>query len=78
LRIGDIFIAGRKKRERVVAEISLAYLTQFALEIGRARSWDEAIVFLNQEGRAYEMWKRGMTAGEDYIKSELRSPLDFC
>ena len=64
---------GRKKRDKVVAEISLAHLTQSAHEIGRALSPDEAIVFLNEEGRAYEMGKRMMGAGEDYIKSALRS-----
>jgi len=66
-------MAGRRKRDKVVAEISLAHLIQFAHEIGRALSPDEAIAFLNEEGRAYEMWKRMMSAGEDYIKLALRS-----
>lgn len=35
------------------------------------------MAFLNQSGRAYEMGKRMMRAGEDYIKSSLptRAPL---
>jgi len=31
------------------------------------------MAFLNQNGRAYEMWKRMMQAGEDYIKSSLQT-----
>jgi hypothetical protein len=30
------------------------------------------MAFLNQEGRAYDMWKQMMRAGEEYIKSTLR------
>lgn len=63
----------KKRREKVVAEITLAHLTEFAGEIGRKLDQDEAIAFLNQEGRAYEMWKRMMLAGEEYIKSALQS-----
>ena len=37
-----------KKRERVVAEITLAHLTQFAREMGRSLSPEEAVAFLNQ------------------------------
>jgi hypothetical protein len=62
-----------KKREKVVAEISIAHLVQCAAGIGRALSQEEAVVFLNEEGRAYEMWKRMMAAGEDYIRSALRT-----
>ena len=61
----------RKKRERVVAEITLAHLTQFAREMGRTLSQEEAVAFLNQEGRAYDMWKHMMLAGEEYIKTNL-------
>ena len=63
----------KKPRERVVAEITLPYLTQVAAEAGRALSPEEALAFLNQEGRAYDMWKCMMQAGEDYIKSSLRT-----
>ena len=67
----------RKPREKVVAEITLAHLTQFARQMGRSLTPQEALDFLNQNGRAYEMWKRMMQAGEDYIKSSLqgRTPL---
>jgi hypothetical protein len=46
----------RKPRERVVAEITLAHLTQFASQMGRSLTPEEAMAFLNQNGRAYEMW----------------------
>jgi hypothetical protein len=67
----------RKPREKVVAEITLAHLTQFAQQMGRSLTPEEAMAFLNQNGRAYEMWKRMTQAGEDYIKSSLqtRTPL---
>lgn len=61
----------KKKREKVVAEITLAHLTQFARQLGRQLSQEEAVAFLNQEGRAYAMWKHMMHAGEEYIKSAL-------
>ena len=63
----------RKKRERVVAEITLPHLVQLAEEIGLPLSREDAITFLNQDGRAYDMWKRMMQAGEDYIKLSLRN-----
>jgi hypothetical protein len=62
----------KKKREKVIAEITLAHLTQFATEAGHSLSPEEAIAFLNQEGRAYAMWKRMMQAGEEYFKSTLQ------
>lgn len=62
----------KKKREKVVAEITLAHLMQLALENGHSLTQDEAIAFLNQDGRAYAMWKQMMQAGEEYIKSSLR------
>ena len=68
----------KKKRERVVAEITLAHLTQFAREMGRSLSPEEGVAFLNQEGRAYDMWKHMMLAGEEYIKTNLeksRTPM---
>jgi hypothetical protein len=63
----------RKQREKVVAEITIAHLTQFASESGRPLSAEEAVAFLNQQGRAYEMWKQMMHAAEEYIKSALHS-----
>jgi hypothetical protein len=64
----------KKKRERVVAEITLSHLTQVAQELGRTLNQEEALAFLNQDGRAYAMWKHMMLAGEDYIKTCLTSP----
>jgi hypothetical protein len=63
----------RKPREKVVAEITLAHLTQFANESGRPISHEDAIAFLNQQGRAHEMWKQMMQAAEQYIKTALHS-----
>lgn len=62
----------KKKRQKVVAEITVAHLTEFASEIDSELTQDEAIAFLNEEGRAYEMWKHMMRAGEEYIKSALQ------
>jgi hypothetical protein len=62
----------RKPREKVVAEITLPYLTQVPAGIGQELSREDAMAFLNQEARAYAMWKQMMRAGEDYIKSTLR------
>jgi hypothetical protein len=61
----------KKKREKVVAEITLTHLTEFAEGLGLRMSHEEAIAFLNQNGRAYDMWKHMMHAGEEYIKSAL-------
>jgi hypothetical protein len=63
----------RKQREKVVAEITVAHLTQFANESGRPLSTEEAVAFLNQQGRAYEMWKQMMHAAEEYIKNALQA-----
>ena len=62
----------KKNREKVVAEITVSHLAEFASEIGRTLNHDEAVAFLNGEGRAYEMWKHMMLAGEEYVKSALR------
>jgi hypothetical protein len=62
----------KKKREKVVAEITLAHLTQFARESGKSLSPQEAIAFFNQDGRAYDMWKHMMQAGEQYIRTSLQ------
>ena len=62
----------KKKRDKVVAEITLAHLIQLALENGHSLTQEEAIAFLNQDGRAYAMWKHMMQAGEEYIKSSLK------
>jgi len=62
----------KRKREKVVAEITLAHLTQIAEESGRALTQQEALDFLNQNGHAYAMWTKMMEAGEQYIKAALR------
>ncbi len=64
----------KKRRERVVAEITIAHLTQIARELGRTLNHEEALAFLNQDGRAYAMWKHMMLAGEEYIKTTLKNP----
>ena len=61
----------KKKRNKVVAEITVTHLTELASELGRNMTHEEAIAFLNKEGRAYEMWKHMMHAGEEYLKSTL-------
>lgn len=66
-------MSDRKPREKVVAEITVPYLKQVAAGIGRELSREDAMAFLNQEGRAYDMWKQMMRAGEEYIKSTLRN-----
>jgi hypothetical protein len=62
----------KKKREKVVAEITTFHLTQMVEGLGRTLSREEAIAFLNQGDRAYDMWRHMMHAGEAYIKSTLQ------
>jgi hypothetical protein len=62
----------KKKREKVVAELTLAHLMQLAEESGHSLSREDALIFLNQDGRAYAMWKHMMKAGEEYFKSTLQ------
>jgi hypothetical protein len=62
----------KNKREKVVAEITLAHLMQLAQENGRPMTRQDAIVFLNQDGHAYDLWKHMMHAGEEYIKTSLQ------
>ena len=72
--VGVLPMPERKPREKVVAEITVPYLKQVAAGIGRELSREDAMAFLNEEGRAYDMWKQMMRAGEEYIKSTLRNP----
>jgi hypothetical protein len=69
----------KKKREKVSAEITAAHLIQFAREVGTRMTQEDAIAFLNRNGRAYDMWKHMMQAGEDYIKKTLQheAPVRF-
>jgi hypothetical protein len=67
----------KKKREKVVAEITACHLTQLVRGMGRSLSREEAIAFLNQDGRAYDMWKHMMHAGEAYIACMLQGQRQF-
>ena len=57
----------KKDRERVIAEITLSHLMRLGNEQGCPVSREQALAFLNQEGRAFEMWKHMMQAAEDFI-----------
>jgi hypothetical protein len=62
----------KKKREKVVAEITAAHLAHFASDVGVPMTQEEAVAFLNRDGRAYAMWKHMMQAGEDYIRNTVQ------
>jgi hypothetical protein len=55
----------------VTAEITLSHLMRLGDEQGFPVSRDQALAFLNQEGRAFEMWKHMMQAAEEFIASSL-------
>jgi len=57
----------KKNRDRVMAEITLSHLLRLATEHGYSVNREQAVAFLNQQGRAYELWKHMMQAGEDFI-----------
>lgn len=61
----------KKKREKVVAEITTTHLIQLMQEQGRFLDQQQAVNFLNEGEQAYVMWKQMMHAGENYIKSAL-------
>jgi len=61
----------KKDRERVIAEITLSHLMRLGDEQGCPVSREQALAFLNQEGRAFEMWKHMMQAAEDFIACGL-------
>ena len=61
----------KKDRERVIAEITLSHLMRLGNEQGCPVSREQALSFLNQEGRAFEMWKHMMQAAEDFIAGRL-------
>ena len=61
----------KKNRERVIAEITLSHLIRLGNEQGCPVSREQALVFLNQEGRAFEMWKHMMQAAEEFIAGSL-------
>jgi thymidine phosphorylase len=59
-------------RQKVTAEMTTTHLQQIAREVGASLEGAAAVQFLNQHGRAYEMWTVMMRAGEEYIKTKLR------
>ena len=61
----------KKDRDRVMAEITIAHLLRLAQERGCFVTPEQARLFLNEQGRAYEMWKHMMEAGEEFIASSL-------
>jgi hypothetical protein len=61
----------KKDRERVIAEITLSHLMRLGNEQGCPVSREKARAFLNQDGRAFEMWKHMMQAAEDFIAGSL-------
>jgi len=61
----------KKDRDRVMAEITLSHLLRLANEHGCSVSREQALAFLNQQGRAFEMWKQMMLAGENFIARSL-------
>src|SRR5664279_2533685 len=60
-------------REKVTAEITLAHMLQFARELGTNLSVAELAAFLNEKGRAQNVWTHMMQAGEQYIKSSMEA-----
>ena len=68
---GTKAMSEKKDRERVIAEITLSHLMRLANEQGCPVSRDQALAFLNQEGRAFELWKHMMQAAEDFIAGSL-------
>ena len=61
----------KKDRERVITEITLSHLLRLGNEQGCPVSRHQALAFLNQEGRAFEMWKHMMQAAEEFIAASL-------
>lgn len=64
-------MAGTRRRNRVVAEITVAHIRQLATRFGCPASEDQVFSFLNEDGHAYALWMRMMQAGEEFIKSNL-------
>ena len=62
-------------REKVTAEISLVHVQAFAQEMGTTITAAEVAEFLNQAGVAQNLWIHMMQAGEQYIKSNLKSKI---
>jgi len=69
--VGIKAMTDKKDRERVIAEITLSHLIRLGNEQGCPVSRQQALAFLNQEGRAFEMWKHMMRAAEEFIAGSL-------
>jgi len=69
--VGVKAMIDKKDRERVIAEITLSHLIRLGNEQGCPVSRQQALAFLNQEGRAFEMWKHMMLAAEEFIAGSL-------
>jgi len=68
-------MSGTRRRNRVVAEITLAHIRQLGTVFGCAATEEEVLTFLNENGHAYRMWMCMMQAAESFIKSNLRTGL---
>ena len=55
----------------MIAEITLSHVIRLGNEQGCPVSREQALAFLNQEGRAFEMWKHMMQAAEGLIAGSL-------
>ena len=60
-------------REKVTAEITRTHVLQFAQEMGTNMSAADVAQFLNENGMAQCVWTQMMQAGEQYIKSSLKT-----
>jgi hypothetical protein len=60
-------------REKVTAELTMAHVVQFAQEMGADMNAAEVAEFLNHDGTAQNVWMHMMQAGEQYIKSSLKT-----
>src|ERR1039457_2352191 len=60
-------------REKVTAELTMAHVGQFAQEMGSNMSAAEVAEFLNHNGTAQTVWIHMMQAGEQFIKSSLKT-----
>lgn len=61
----------KKNRERVTAEITLSHLMRLGSEQGCPVRREQALAFLNQDGRAFQMWKHMMQAAEEFMAGNL-------
>ncbi len=61
----------KKKRDKVVAEITTAHVIKLMQRQGKFLDQEQAVDFLNERGRAQAMWTQMMYAGESYIESVL-------